>query len=81
MKLLNASKLLSVYLYSASAAPLKKKRKIDPAIVKLQVERRKRRLEKQIKKAQRFGRKLKPIDEMEVHRLVAKNAPYVSSAK
>lgn len=57
-----------------SGEPLKKKRKLDPALIKLQTDRKKKRLEKQLKKAQKFGRKLKPIDELELYREVPKNA-------
>lgn len=48
------------------AEPLKKRRKIDPQILKMREERKKRRIEKQIKKLERSERQLKPVDEMEV---------------
>jgi len=48
------------------AEPLKKKRKIDPAVLKMREERKKRKMEKQIRKLEAVGQKLKPIDELEV---------------
>jgi large subunit ribosomal protein L40 len=48
------------------AEPLKKKRKIDPAIVKAREERRRKRLEKQIRRLEKNAQQLKPIDECEV---------------
>jgi large subunit ribosomal protein L40 len=49
-----------------SAEPLKKKKRIDPAILKQREERKKKRLEKQIRRLERNARQLKPIDELEV---------------
>ncbi|XP_069681724.1 large ribosomal subunit protein mL40 [Periplaneta americana] len=48
------------------AEPLKKKKRIDPAIIKQREERKKRRLEKQIRRLEKNARQLKPIDELEV---------------
>ncbi|XP_014205922.1 39S ribosomal protein L40, mitochondrial [Copidosoma floridanum] len=48
------------------AEPLKKKRRIDPGIVRAREERRKRKLEKSIRKLQKTARQLKPIAEIEV---------------
>lgn len=48
------------------AEPLKKKKRIDPAVIKMREERKKRKIEKQIKKLEKVGNKLKPIDELEV---------------
>lgn len=48
------------------AEPLKKKRKIDPAVVKAREERRRKKLEKQIKRLEKNARQLKPIDELEI---------------
>jgi len=56
--------------FTVRAEPLKKKKRLDPALVRLQTERRKKRLEKQIKRAAKFGRKLKPVDELELWRVV-----------
>lgn len=49
-----------------SAEPLKKKKRIDPAIIKQREERKKKRLEKQIRRLEKNARQLKPIDELEV---------------
>jgi len=46
--------------------PLKRKKRIDPAIIKARADRRKRKLEKQIRKLQKQSKQLKPISEMEV---------------
>lgn len=49
-----------------SAEPLKKKKRIDPAIIKQREERKKKRLEKQIRRLEKHARQLKPIEELEV---------------
>lgn len=46
--------------------PLKKKKRLDPAIIRAREERRKRKLEKQIRRLQKQAKQLKPISEMEV---------------
>ncbi|XP_049812097.1 39S ribosomal protein L40, mitochondrial-like isoform X1 [Schistocerca nitens] len=46
--------------------PLKKKKRLDPAIIKHREERRKKKLEKQIRRLEKHARQLKPIDEVEV---------------
>lgn len=48
------------------AEPLKKKKKVDPAIIKAREDRRRKKLEKQIRKLEKNARQLKPIDELEV---------------
>ncbi|KAJ0173544.1 hypothetical protein K1T71_010693 [Dendrolimus kikuchii] len=48
------------------AEPMKKKKKIDPMIVKAREERRRKKIEKQIRRLEKNARQLKPIDEMEV---------------
>ena len=50
---------------TGSAEPLKKKKKLDPAIVRAREERKKRRIEKSIKKLEKNARQLKPIEEAE----------------
>ncbi|CAH2094711.1 unnamed protein product [Euphydryas editha] len=47
------------------AEPLKKKKKLDPAIVKAREERRRKRIEKQIRRLEKNARQLKPIEEIE----------------
>ncbi|XP_015587641.1 39S ribosomal protein L40, mitochondrial [Cephus cinctus] len=51
---------------SLLAEPLKKKKKLDPAIVKQREERKKRKLEKLIKRLEKHAKQLKPVDEMEI---------------
>ncbi|XP_055381067.1 39S ribosomal protein L40, mitochondrial [Condylostylus longicornis] len=48
------------------AEPLKKKKKLDPMIIKQREERKKKKLEKQIRRLERNARQLKPVDELEV---------------
>lgn len=48
------------------AEPLKKKKKVDPAVVKAREDRRRKKLEKMIRKLEKNSRQLKPIDELEV---------------
>ncbi|XP_063221806.1 large ribosomal subunit protein mL40 [Bacillus rossius redtenbacheri] len=48
------------------AEPLKKKKRLDPAIIKHREERKRKKLEKQIRRLERNARQLKPIDELEV---------------
>ncbi|XP_058811330.1 large ribosomal subunit protein mL40, partial [Topomyia yanbarensis] len=48
------------------AEPLKKKKKIDPAVLKQREERKRKRLEKQIRRLEKNARQLKPIEELEV---------------
>ncbi|XP_015440221.1 PREDICTED: 39S ribosomal protein L40, mitochondrial [Dufourea novaeangliae] len=46
--------------------PLKKKKKIDPTIVRAREERRKRKLEKQIRRLEKLAQQLKPIFEVDI---------------
>ncbi|XP_058066977.1 large ribosomal subunit protein mL40 [Anopheles bellator] len=48
------------------AEPLKKKKKLDPQIIKQREERRRKKLEKQIRRLEKNARQLKPIEELEV---------------
>lgn len=45
---------------------MKKKKRLDPAIIKAREDRRKKKLEKQIRRLEKNARQLKPIDECEV---------------
>lgn len=45
---------------------MKKKKKLDPQIVKQREDRRRKKLEKQIRRLERNARQLKPIEELEV---------------
>lgn len=47
-----------------SAEPLKKKRKVDPAVVKMREDRKKRKIEKAIRRLQKLALQLKPVDEL-----------------
>ncbi|KAK2582652.1 hypothetical protein KPH14_004931 [Odynerus spinipes] len=48
------------------AEPLKKKKKLDPAIVRQREEKKRRRLEKTIRRLEKSSRQLKPISELEI---------------
>lgn len=48
------------------AEPLKKKKRIDPQVIKGREDRRRKKLEKQIKRLEKNARQLKPIDELEI---------------
>jgi large subunit ribosomal protein L40 len=48
------------------AEPLKKKKKMDPNILKARDERRRKKLEKQIRRLEKNARQLKPIEDLEV---------------
>jgi len=48
------------------AEPVKKKKRIDPAIIKAREDRRKRKIEKQIRKLAKHERQLKPVIELEL---------------
>ncbi|CAH1108669.1 unnamed protein product [Psylliodes chrysocephalus] len=48
------------------AEPLKKKKKMDPAIIKAREEKKKKKIEKAIRKLEKNARKLKPISECEI---------------
>ncbi|KAJ3665989.1 hypothetical protein Zmor_001451 [Zophobas morio] len=48
------------------AEPLKKKKRVDPAVLKAREERKKKKIEKQIRRLEKNARQLKPIEECEV---------------
>lgn len=48
------------------AEPLKKKKRIDPQVLKNREDRRRKKLEKQIRRLEKNARQLKPIDELEI---------------
>jgi Mitochondrial ribosomal protein L28 len=58
-----------------SAEPLKKKKKMDPALVKARDERKKNRINKSIRMLQKNAQKLKPIEEMVVSKKFLKEVP------
>lgn len=45
---------------------MKKKKRLDPAIIRAREERKKRKLEKEIRRLEKHAKQLKPISEMEV---------------
>lgn len=45
---------------------MKKKKRLDPAIIRAREERRKKKIEKQIRRLEKVARQLKPIPEVEV---------------
>ena len=45
---------------------MKKKKRIDPAIVKAREEKKKKRLEKSIKKLEKSTKQLKPVEEIQL---------------
>lgn len=46
--------------------PLKKKKKMDPAIIRAREDRRKRKLEKEIRRLEKFSKQLKQIFECDI---------------
>lgn len=54
--------------------PLKAKKRVDPAVLQAREARRRKRIEREIKRIEKFGKKLKPIEEREPDRLIAKEA-------
>lgn len=59
------------------AEPLKKKKKIDPQLLKQREERRRKKIEKQIRRLEKNSRQLKPIDELEVPLTLIDQKKYV----
>ena len=54
------------FLFVFSAEPMKKKKKMDPAIIKAREEKKKKRIEKSIKKLEKNTKQLKPLEEIEI---------------
>jgi len=54
--------------------PTKARKRIDPQVLMLRERRKTKRIEKEIRRMERFGRKLKPIEEHEPERRVVKEA-------
>lgn len=53
-------------MYILSAEPLRKKKKMDPAILRQREERKKRKIEKQIRRLEKNSSQLKNLEEVEV---------------
>jgi len=45
---------------------LKKKKRLDPAVIKAREDRKRRKLEKAIRRLEKHAKQLKPLDETEV---------------
>lgn len=56
----------TVTYWSFSAEPLKKRKKLDPAVVRAREERKKKKIEKQIRRLERNAKSYKPIEECEI---------------
>ena len=54
------------------AEPLKAKKRIDPQVLLARENRKRKKIEKEIKKIEKFGRRLKPVLEQEADRLILK---------
>lgn len=54
------------WCYVLSAEPLRKKKKMDPAILRQREERKKRKIEKQIRRLEKHSSQLKNLEEVEV---------------
>lgn len=67
---------VNIYLV-IRAEPLKKKKRIDPAVIKAREERKKRKLEKQIRRLEKNARQLKPLIELDVPSAIIDNYKYV----
>ncbi|XP_076055629.1 mitochondrial ribosomal protein L40 [Oratosquilla oratoria] len=55
-----------------AAEPLKKKKRIDPQVLKQREERKKRRIEKSIRRLEKHASQLKPIEELEAGATLAR---------
>lgn len=64
--LYTSSKLCFNVTQPLCAEPLKKKKRIDPQVIKAREDRRRKKIEKQIRRLEKNARQLKPIDELEV---------------
>lgn len=49
-----------------SAEPLKKKKKMDPSLIRARDERRRKKLEKSIRRLEKHARQLKPILDLDL---------------
>lgn len=58
--------LLTILLLDYSAEPLKKKKKIDPAVIRAREDRRRKKLEKQIRRLEKHAKQMKPIAEIDL---------------
>merc|ERR1711973_188748 len=54
------------------AEPLKKKKKMDPAVIKAREKKKKRKIEKSIRRLEKNAKELKPIEELGIPLVLAK---------
>lgn len=54
--------------------PMKAKKRIDPQVLLARENRKRKRIEKQIKSMEKLGRKMKPVEETEPDRALVKEA-------
>lgn len=59
-------KITSMSLLNRRAQPMKKKKKVDPAITRIREERKRRKLWRECRRLMKFQKQLKPLDEMEI---------------
>ena len=57
------------------AEPLKKKKKIDPAVLRAREERKKKKIERNIKRLEKLDKTLKPVEELSVPQSLIKEKP------
>ena len=70
-------KSLFEILFSFRAEPLKKKKRMDPMIVRQKEERRKKKIEKMIRRLEKNAGQLKPLEELEVPYAVKQQKEWV----
>lgn len=58
------------------AEPLKAKKRIDPQVLLARENRKRKKIEREVRRLERFGRRLKPVEEAEPDRLVLKEIEY-----
>lgn len=58
--------LFFFFLFVARGVPMKKKRKVDPQLVIMREQKKKRKIEKQIRRLEKYAQKLKPIEEIQI---------------
>lgn len=66
LTLITNVQISDLYNLLCRGEPLKRKKKIDPMIIKMRTERKKRKIEKQIRRLEKLAKQLKPIDEVEI---------------
>ena len=54
---------------------MKKKKKIDPAVLRAREERKKKKIERNIKRLEKLDKTLKPVEELSVPQSLIKEKP------